>query len=129
MAFRSYREFYGRAGRPDSFGGDYSAFFASYTPPAAPNAVALLPSFGTAHDLAVLAYLGVDNAVYLAHRLALFTVPFGHPASINDGKVIAIRGEITEGGANYLHLANHFFESVVVLDVSAATDVMAVKPT
>jgi hypothetical protein len=26
MATRSYREFYGRAGRPDLFGGDYSAF-------------------------------------------------------------------------------------------------------
>jgi hypothetical protein len=57
----------------------------------------------------------MDNAVYLAHRLALFTAPLGHQASINDGKVIAI----------CLHLTNPFFESVVVPNVPAAANVTA----
>jgi hypothetical protein len=45
MAAHSYREFYGRAGRPDPFAGDYSTFFASFAPAATPNAADLMHRF------------------------------------------------------------------------------------
>jgi hypothetical protein len=123
MASRSYREFYGRAGWPDPFAGDYSTFFGRYAPTGTPNAAALLGTFSTTDDQSVFAYLGRDHMVYLAHRMALFTVPFGHPVSQHDGKVIAIRNEITEGGANYLHLTSAFFDAVNVPNVLVAADI------
>jgi hypothetical protein len=57
--------------------------------------------------------------------MALFTVPLGHPVSQHNGRVIAVRNEMTEGGANYLHLSNAFFEAVDVPNVHAATDITA----
>jgi hypothetical protein len=125
MASRSYREFYGRAGWPDPFAGDYSTFFGRYAPTGTPNAAALLGTFSTVDDRSVFAYLGRDHMVYLAHRMALFTVPFGHSVSQHDSKVIAIRNEITEGGANYLHLTGAFFEAVNVPNVLMAADITA----
>jgi hypothetical protein len=122
MEARSYQEFYSRPVN-DPFGGDYSTLFTSFMPPGPPTAGELRESFGLPGDCSVFAFLNLDGRVNLAHRMAHFRTPLGLPTSANNNKYVALRGEITGGGGNYVSIAKSFFAEVLVPNVRSTTDI------
>jgi hypothetical protein len=54
---------------------------------------------------------------------AHFRTPLGLPTSANNNKYVALRGEITGGGGNYVSIAESFFAEVLVPKFRSATDI------
>jgi hypothetical protein len=114
----SYQEFYSRLAN-DPFGGDYSTLFT----PGPPTAGELRESFGSPGDCSVFVFLNSDGRVNLAHRMARFHTPLSFPTSANNNKYVALRGEITGSGGNYVSIAESFFAEVLVPNVRSATNI------
>jgi hypothetical protein len=77
----------------------------------------VLQKFGMVDDNSVFVCLGEDNLVYLFHRLARHTSSLGVSTSASDNQVIAIQGDVTPRGANYVTVPEAFFNTVDVADV------------
>jgi hypothetical protein len=55
--------------------------------------------------------------------MAHFRTPLGLPTSANSNKYVALQGEITGGGGNYVSIAESFYAEVLVPNVCSATDI------
>jgi hypothetical protein len=118
----SYVEFYERDSLVDPHGGDYSALYDAFAS-STQTYQELHQHFGLANDYAVFAILGSNNCIYLFHRLARHTTPLGVPRSTAENRVVAIQGNLTSVGANYVTVPTVFFSAIDATGVPTADDI------
>jgi hypothetical protein len=123
LGAHSYADFYGRSSLVDPHGGDYVAVFKAYKPPGPPDAQELLQKFSLVNDCSVFVCLGRDHQVHVFHRLARHTTPLGVHSSASDNQVIAIQGDVTPVGANFVTVTEAFFSTIDAVNIPTAENV------
>jgi hypothetical protein len=122
MTENSYVEFYKRDSLLDLYKGEYAALYDAYAPPSQTYEQLHL-HFGLANEYAVFACLSSDNRIHLFHRLARHTTPLGITPSACEEQVVAIQGDLTGVGANYVTVPRIFFSAMDVTNIPTADDI------
>jgi hypothetical protein len=120
MASPRYADLY--TNLPDPFAGDYTHLYTG-SAPGAIGALALLDVVAQTSSHCVLAFLGDDHNIHVAHRLEQLPPSLLVAAGQFTGHVIGLLDKINDFGSNLVAVQDDFLETFVVPAVPAADEI------